>query len=693
MRSPLRTLYPGWLIALAWTVLTCAAPAAAPEPTDDELTLQKARVATDSAGVLDFFRKRTLTGDYQKRIDGLVKQLADDSAKARKKARLELIAVGPPALPALRVALKSPEDVVQVLARECIDVLEKDPGPALPLAAVRLLRERKPAGACSVLLGYLPFADNKDVQEEVLEDLVLLGSHAGKTDAALLAALKDKHPLRRGGAAYAVGRLGRLGERAAVRELLGDADAAVRMWAGEGLVSREIYQVARNSAAADEKLLKSKKIEPTETGLLAFFHKRTLTPEVQQRLREWVRQLGSAAYKERKKAEYELKHFDSSALPYLRPALKDPDVEVRARANKCIAEIERGPATALPAAAVRLLTLRAPEKAVAVLLAYAPFADDEMVEEEVQNALSVLSVRGPALSPALSAALKDQAPARRATAASVLGRVGAPADLARVRPLLADPDATVRFQAASTVFASRDKAAVPVLVALLDNGPVELARKAEELLAGVSPEPVSKTELTEKAADRRKVREAWAAWWRTNGDKVDMSQITLDTLLVREMRARQITTRCLNAFLHLDAAAFKKTLKFPCYLPFGPNGNGEIKSGQQIDQFFKLIKSQGGAKAQEQFKRIKFKVTTVSGLEQFLKIPLDNNRRFMAAQRQQEDKFLKRYSKRELLITHVAATMDGRPQPEEVVVFVRMTGGRAWVVGLGQGRGQVKAKR
>jgi hypothetical protein len=268
-----------------------------------------------------------------------------------------------------------------------------------------------------------------------------------------------------------------------------------------------------------------------------------------------------------------------------------------------------------------------------------------------------------------------------------------PAELGRVRPLLADPDAAVRYQAAYTVFAARDKAAVPVLVALLDNGPVELARKAEELLVGVSPEPVSKTELTEKSSDRRKVREAWAAWWRTNGGKVDMSQVTLDTRIAREMRARQITTRCLNAFLHLDVVAFKKTVKFPCYLPFGPNGNGEIKSGQQIDQFFKLIESQGGKQAKEQFKRIKFKVTTVGGLEQFLKIPLDNNRRFMAAQRQLEDKFLKRYPKREMLITYVAATMDGRPQPEEVVVFVRMTGGRAWVVGLGQGRGQVKTKR
>jgi HEAT repeat protein len=681
----------GCVIVCAGALLASAGPlrAAPTEATEDELTLQKARAPTDGAGLLAFFRQRTLTGDYPKRIEALVKQLGDDSAKARKRARQELIALGPPALPALRRALKSPEDVVQVLARECVHVLEKDPGPNLPLAAVRLLRERRPAGACPVLLGYLPFADNQAVEEETLEALVALGTQNGRTDPALLAALKDRDPVRRGGAAYAVGRIGLLDERAAVRERLGDAEARVRVRAGEGLVGREIYESARRSAAADEKLLGSQKIPATAAGLLTFFRKRTLSEETQRRLREWVRQLGSSSYKEREKAESDLKQYGSAALPYLRPALKDPDVEVNRRAGRCIRHILSGPATALPAAAVRLLTLRAPDKAVDVLLAYAPFADDEMVEEEVEHALQVLSTRAVTVPPALAAALKDRAPARRGLAASVLGHVGTRADLSAVRKLLADPEPTVRYQAAYAFLAARDRAAVPVLVALLDDGPVDLARKAEDLLTGVSGRAVGKTELTEKQADRRKVRLAWSDWWQAQRDKIDMTRINLDSELAKETRARQVSIECLSALLRLDAAGFKKRLQFPFFMQMGP-GQDEIRSGEQLDQFFKMIEMQAG-QLKEEFKKMKFKIKGVAKVEDFLGAAKDKKRPYLDQMRVREDRFLKKFPKREVLIVRISVVSEGRMQGGgDGAVFVRVAGGRAWVIGFGQARGEEK---
>lgn len=669
-------------------------PAASAETAQDEQLLRKAHVTADGPGVLEFFRRRTLPDDYPKQVEHLIRRLGDDSAKVRNQARKDLIALGPPALPALRLALKNPEDVVQDLARQCIHVLEKDPGPALPLAALHVLRDRNPAGACPVLLGYLPFADNNDVAEETLEVLVTVGSKGGKTDPALVAALKDQNAVRRGGAAYAVGRLGNLDERAAVRELLGDAEARVRTWAGAGIVGKEIYESARKSASADDKLLKGQKVKPDEKGLLDFFRKRTLSKADQERLREWVRQLGSNAYKERHKASAELMKFGSAALPYLRTALKDPDVEIKARAAKCVAAIESGLGTALPAAAARLLVLRVPDKAVRTLLAYAPFADDEMVEEEVRNALAVLNLRRVAVDAALTAAAKDQAPTRRAAAAFVLGRVGTRRDLRLVRSLLGDADAAVRFEAAHALLAAREKAAVPVLVALLEEGPVELARKAEELLAGVRGDAATKVELTEKPADRRKVRRAWADWWQTSADKVDMSKISLDSRLARETRARKVTMQFLNSLLALNFPAVKKTMSFPFYMEGmrGPNGMNVANSAADIEPFFKMIEGEA-ARIKEQFKQLRFRIKNVSPLETFLKQPLDKNRGFMAQMRQNEDRFLKRFHKRDILIVTIEVLMQGRPQGGGGgAVFVKVAAGRASVVGLGQAREEVMKK-
>src|SRR5262249_21093336 len=256
---------------------------------------------------------------------------------------------------------------------------------------------------------------------------------------------------RRATAAFVVGRTGDLLQRSAVRKLLKDAEARVRQRAAQGILSKEVYDAAANSAKQDAKLLQGQKIAADEASLLAFIKKRTLSKSDQNRLRNLVTQLGSKTFRIRNKASKELTLYGSAALPYLRPALKDPDVEIKERAAKCIALIESGPATALPSAVVRLLRLRAPDKALKPLLAYVPFVDDELVEEEVLNALCVLNLRDEKVDPALTAALGNEMPARRAAAVFVIGRVGTLADHAPLRKLLADGDAKVRFHAAQVL--------------------------------------------------------------------------------------------------------------------------------------------------------------------------------------------------------------------------------------------------
>jgi hypothetical protein len=112
-----------------------------------------------------------------------------------------------------------------------------------------------------------------------------------------------------------------------------------------------------------------------------------------------------------------------AALPLLAPARNDADAEVSRRAEQIVREIRQLSDAAVPGAVLRELARRRPDGAVAAVLSYAPFADDEAVEDEALAALAALAAgRWEAAGPELLRALRDPLPARRRAAAYVLGR-------------------------------------------------------------------------------------------------------------------------------------------------------------------------------------------------------------------------------------------------------------------------------
>src|SRR5262249_39574740 len=109
------------------------------------------------------------------------------------------------------------------------------------------------------------------------------------------------------------------------------------------------------AAAADEKFLKENGVTPDGPGLLKFFRDRTLSDKDRENLLQLIRQLGHKNFRMRQKASRSLIAAGTQAVPLLKEALKDEDLEVHDRAAKCIEKIEKGPGPALPAAAARLL--------------------------------------------------------------------------------------------------------------------------------------------------------------------------------------------------------------------------------------------------------------------------------------------------------------------------------------------------
>ena len=252
---------------------------------------------------------------------------------------------------------------------------------------------------------------------------------------------------------------------------------------------------------------------------------RTLSDEGRRQLEALVLDLDNNTFATRQDAAKRLIEAGTPALPFLQAALdRRNSLEMTRRLENCKKEIEKGPGPTLPMAAARLLVRRNPEGAIKVLLDYVPFADDATVEEEVLNAVSQLAVQGVKLPPELLAALKDELPARRATAALAIGLVGEQEQLAALKPLLRDDEPRVRLRAAQGLLAARDKEAVPVLVALLGDSPTPLATQAESLLQSIGGEKAPTQSLGDGTPDARKTsHEAWAAWWRDNGDKLNLA--------------------------------------------------------------------------------------------------------------------------------------------------------------------------
>jgi hypothetical protein len=210
-------------------------PAEEPAASYDERLLKDAGVAIDDAGLLDFFRKRTLSEAEQARIAQTVAKLGDRSFAAREKACADLVGLGRMARPYLKPALQDRDPEVARRAERCLTQIESTAGTVVPLAVARLLAVRKPAGATTVILNYLPLADDELLEAELLVTLAAVAFAGGKADAALVAALNDAAPARRGAAALLLGQSGSAAERAAARKLLDDPQPRVRLQAAEGL--------------------------------------------------------------------------------------------------------------------------------------------------------------------------------------------------------------------------------------------------------------------------------------------------------------------------------------------------------------------------------------------------------------------------------------------------------------------------
>ena len=578
------TRWPLVAVALFATLPAAAAPGEA-STAGDERTVQTAGLTADGPALVSFFKTRGKAEADGEHLRDLVRKLGDESSAVRDKSAAELVCWGPLAVPVLRQAANDLDGEEAVgRARKCLHAIEGSESAALPAAAARLVAARKPAGAAEALLAYLPFADNATILQEVRAALSAVAYADGKADAAVVRALKDPVPVRRAAAGAALYRTDQPEQWPAVRKLLQDPKPAVRLRAAltlsaardpeaigvlidllaelapeqrkeaEAILHELAGEWAPGAVVGEDEIARRIRRDTWAAwwkntdgpALLAALRKRTLTPEAQAKVRALIKKLGDDAFDVREQAAAELVSMGTLTLPQLREAAKDTDPEVARRAAECVERIEKDPGNVLPAATLRMLAVRRPEGAAETLLAYLPHAEGETLVAEVQLALDAVAMRDGKPEPAVLKALEDPLALRRAAAGAALARAGGEGQRPAVRKLLKDADKTVRLRVALALVTARDKEAVPGLIDLLVDLPADQVWQVQEILLALAGDAAPETTPGGGEEERKKNRDAWAEWWKANGEKADFAKLAPDrrwlnlTLVVDHARGRVV---------------------------------------------------------------------------------------------------------------------------------------------------------
>jgi HEAT repeat protein len=249
-------------------------------------------------------------------------------------------------------------------------------------------------------------------------------------------------------------------------------------------------------------------------ALLDAFRKRTLTAEQTDKVTALIAGLSDKSFAKRERATADLIAQGLPVVPLLRLAMQGADLEQTYRLEKCLKLIAKSAEQdALPPAAARLLALRRPPGATQTLLAYLPFTDDEVMKWEVARALRTIAAKSSTTNPAVTKALADKSPVRRAAAAEALAGAGAE-HRAAVRKLLADPDPAVRLRVAVALACSGDQEAVATLIDVTTALPRGQLWQADEMLHRLAGLQAPPDEPGEAAAARTAYQGAWKAWWK-----------------------------------------------------------------------------------------------------------------------------------------------------------------------------------
>ncbi|MBM3994528.1 MAG: hypothetical protein FJ303_10310 [Planctomycetes bacterium] len=211
---------------------------------DEKLLRETLKVEIKDAALLDFFHKRTLSAEDQKRLRGLVRNLGSTFHLTREKATAKILSDGGISALAFLKEAEFDSDVERSRRATVLrEKLQMANNTAVPMAAARFLaralpkKDTSPAEVIRTLLAYVPFAEDEQVEEEILTCMTLLSLREPAIEPELVKALSDPSPARRAAAAFVLGNVGAKEEIARVAALMDDINPIVRLRAAQGMLA------------------------------------------------------------------------------------------------------------------------------------------------------------------------------------------------------------------------------------------------------------------------------------------------------------------------------------------------------------------------------------------------------------------------------------------------------------------------
>jgi HEAT repeat protein len=333
-----------------------------------------------------------------------------------------------------------------------------------------------------------------------------------------------------------------------------------------------------DSIDGDLERLRGALVPTDHSGLVNFLRLRTEREPSREALSRLIENLHSPTAATRQQACADLVAIGKPALPLLR-AVVPSNADERALVRGCMKAIQTDRGT-LTVAAVHVLAHRHSAGTASELLAYLPYAENESVLEEIQDALSAVTYdRKGVADPAIVKALDDKHPSRRAAAIVALTQIDAWQHREQLRKLLRDPAPSVRFRAARALTRAAEPESVSTLVSLLsDPDDQEMCAMVESVLTDLAGEMRPDVSRSDDETLRRKAKDVWAKWWRdtegtglldelkrrtpTDADRARV-QALIEKLGDDSFQVRQKATQELVRLEELALPLLKKLLKEP----------------------------------------------------------------------------------------------------------------------------------
>jgi len=201
--------------------------------------LKQMRLSTDGPSLARLLQQKAERQIGPMDIEKFVVQLGDNNLEKREDASTKIAAVGLAALPTLRQALLHSDQEVSRRASVLIERLSKDSSWIVTSAMARVLAACRTQEAAESLLKVLPYIDTDESAEVAIYFGLYEYANRDREFWPILAKyLKDPLAARRAVAACILGCVGGAPERNAVRDLLNDSSALVRLRAAQGLLAQ-----------------------------------------------------------------------------------------------------------------------------------------------------------------------------------------------------------------------------------------------------------------------------------------------------------------------------------------------------------------------------------------------------------------------------------------------------------------------